>query len=52
MWSIGNEIPEQSGRNGGEMAKRLSDIAHREDPTRATVSACNNPKDAVANWLC
>ena len=47
MWSIGNEIPEQSGRNGGEMAKRLSDIAHREDPTRPTVSACNNPKDAV-----
>jgi beta-galactosidase len=47
MWSIGNEIPEQSARNGGEMAKRLSDIAHREDPTRPTVSACNNPNDAV-----
>jgi beta-galactosidase len=47
MWSIGNEIPEQSSRNGGEMAKRLSDIAHREDPTRPTVSACNQPANAV-----
>jgi beta-galactosidase len=47
MWSIGNEIPEQGARNGGEMAKRLSDIAHREDPTRPTVSACNNPNSAV-----
>ncbi len=47
MWSIGNEIPEQGARNGGEMAKRLSDIAHREDPTRPTVSACNNPNGAV-----
>jgi beta-galactosidase len=47
MWSIGNEIPEQSARNGGEMAKRLSDIAHREDPTRPTVSACNQPANAA-----
>ena len=29
------------------MAQRLSDIAHREDPTRPTVSACNNPNEAV-----
>ncbi len=47
MWSIGNEIPEQRSRNGGAMAKRLSDIAHREDPTRFTVSACNQPANAV-----
>ncbi|HTQ39302.1 MAG TPA: glycoside hydrolase family 2 TIM barrel-domain containing protein [Pirellulales bacterium] len=47
LWSIGNEIPEQGAKNGGEMAKRLSDIAHREDPTRPTVSACNNPNSAV-----
>ncbi|HEY2828405.1 MAG TPA: glycoside hydrolase family 2 TIM barrel-domain containing protein [Pirellulales bacterium] len=47
MWSIGNEIPEQGAKNAGEMARRLSDIAHREDPTRPTVSACNRPNDAV-----
>ena len=29
------------------MAKRLSDIAHREDPSRPTVSACNSPSAAV-----
>jgi beta-galactosidase len=49
MWSIGNEIPEQSSKNGGEMAKRLSEIAHREDPSRPTVSACNVPSGAVKN---
>ena len=41
LWSIGNEIPEQSARNGYAMSKRLVDICRREDPTRLTVSACN-----------
>ena len=47
MWSIGNEISEQGAKNGGEMAKRLADICHREDPTRAVTSACNNPGGAA-----
>jgi beta-galactosidase len=47
MWSIGNEIPEQGAKNGGEMARRLADIVKREDPTRPTVSAMNSAKDAV-----
>jgi beta-galactosidase len=42
MWSIGNEIPEQGAKNGYEMSKRLCDICRREDPTRPTVSACND----------
>ena len=42
MWSIGNEIPEQGAANGYAMSKRLVDICHREDPTRPTVSACND----------
>ena len=46
LWSIGNEIPEQGARNAREMAQRLSDICHREDPTRPTTSACNNPGPA------
>jgi beta-galactosidase len=47
MWSIGNEIPEQGAKNGGAMAKRLSDFCHREDPTRFVTSACSNPGGAV-----
>jgi beta-galactosidase len=47
MWSIGNEIPEQGARNGQAMAQRLSDLVHREDPTRPTVSAMNNADGAV-----
>ena len=46
LWSIGNEIPEQGANNGYEMSKRLVDICHREDPTRLTTSACNNPGGA------
>ena len=46
LWSIGNEIPEQTAGNAYEMSKRLVDICHREDPTRLTTSACNNPKAA------
>jgi beta-galactosidase len=42
LWSIGNEINEQGAANGGQMAKRLSDFCHREDPTRPTTSACND----------
>lgn len=34
MWSIGNEVPDQSNANGPIIAKRLQDIVHREDPTR------------------
>ena len=46
LWSIGNEIPEQHDANGGEMARRLSDICHREDPSRPVTSACHRPNDA------
>ena len=46
LWSIGNEINEQGAANGGAMAKRLADFCRREDPTRPTTSACNNPGGA------
>jgi beta-galactosidase len=46
LWSIGNEIPEQGARNGYAMSKRLVDICRREDSTRLTVSACNDPGGA------
>jgi beta-galactosidase len=47
LWSIGNEIPEQDNTNAYEMAKRLVDICHREDPTRPVTSACNTPETAI-----
>ncbi len=42
MWSIGNEVNEQTDpANGVRIGTRLTEIAHREDPTRPTV---------VGNW--
>jgi beta-galactosidase len=42
LWSIGNEISEQSSQAGHLIAAELTDIAHQEDPTRPTTAACNN----------
>ena len=47
LWSIGNEIPEQDNTNAYDMAKRLVDICHSEDPTRPVTSACSTPGAAV-----
>jgi beta-galactosidase len=48
LWSIGNEINEQGDmKNGAAMSQRLSDIVHREDPTRLTTSAMSNPGGSV-----
>lgn len=35
MWSIGNEIPEQSDRKGTAMLCEMQDFMHSLDPTRA-----------------
>jgi beta-galactosidase len=51
MWSIGNEIPEQSSPTGGDEAKRLTGLFHQEDPTRPTTSAFNSPEAAIKNHL-
>jgi beta-galactosidase len=42
LWSIGNEVKEQAERDGPEFTAHLSKIVNEEDPTRLTVSACNN----------
>jgi beta-galactosidase len=48
LWSIGNEIPEQSDPvRGPQIAKRLAAICHQEDPTRPVTSACNQPEAAL-----
>ena len=42
IWSIGNEIPEQSSKDGVRLLHFLQDICHREDPSRMVTSACDN----------
>jgi beta-galactosidase len=42
MWSIGNEIAEQSQGAKSANGRALSEIAHSEDPTRPISAACNN----------
>ncbi|MDP4278630.1 MAG: DUF4982 domain-containing protein, partial [Bacteroidota bacterium] len=49
LWSIGNEVPEQSLRNGSRVAHFLRDIIHREDPTRLVTSGMDRVDLAIAN---
>ncbi len=42
LWSIGNEIGEQSSPAQHWIAAELTAIAHEEDPTRPTTAACNH----------
>ncbi len=42
MWSIGNEVPDQSTENGPALAKSMIDICHRLDPTRLVT--CGNDR--------
>lgn len=53
VWSIGNEIPEQSTAEGGATGQLLKDIVDSEDGTRPITSALNNaqPGSALANVL-
>ena len=42
LWSVGNEIPDQSDpKNGPRLAAELARIVHEEDPTRPVTSACS-----------
>jgi len=47
MWSIGNEVPDQSSPNGKDIARRLQDICHREDPTRPVTAGMDRIDDAL-----
>lgn len=49
MYSIGNEIPNQRRPDGVQIAKRLQEICHNEDPTRLVTSACDFVEDANSN---
>jgi len=55
MWSIGNEVPEQSVPDGHILAKKLQDICHSIDPTRLCTQAndqiCSEPHPATKEFL-
>ncbi len=42
LWSIRNEIPEQSSKDGVALVEFLQGICHREDSTRMVTCACDN----------
>jgi len=43
IWSIGNEIPEQTDTSAFRLAKELASIVHSLDTTRPITAANNNP---------
>ncbi len=47
MWSIGNEIGEQSQGANSAVAKELAAIVHSEDNTRQVTAACNGAESAA-----
>jgi beta-galactosidase len=51
MWSIGNEILEQSKPDGWKIAKMLNDICHDEDNTRPTTAGFNYYPASFTNKL-
>lgn len=56
MWSVGNEIPEQTApEEGPQILAELVGTCHREDPTRPVTSACDRiaaePCEATLGFL-
>jgi beta-galactosidase len=47
MWSIGNEVPEQSYKDGSKVAYFLREIVHREDPTRPVTAGMDRVDHAI-----
>jgi beta-galactosidase len=42
IWSVGNEIGEQTQAKGADTLRPLVETCHREDPTRPVTAACDN----------
>jgi beta-galactosidase len=51
LYSIGNEVMEQSEENGWTIAKDLTRICHEEDSTRKVTAAFNQLDNAIKNKL-
>ncbi len=50
LWSIGNECGEQGDPSRWWVPQMLTDICHREDPTRLTTAGNDNPGAAFAGY--
>ena len=50
LWSIGNECGEQGDPNLWWIPRQLTDICHREDPTRPTTAGNNSPWAAMQDY--
>ena len=42
IWSTGNEVPEQGNKSHHSISQTLTDLFHREDPTRLVTCGCND----------
>ena len=51
MWSIGNEIPEQSEEKGLEWTRAMQDLCHRLDPSRPVTQGLDRVDDAVKTGM-
>ena len=51
MWSIGNEIPEQSLPKGLEWTREMQDLCHRLDPSRPVTQGLDRVDDAVKTGM-
>lgn len=51
MWSIGNEVEEQSNPQGAKVARFLQDICHREDPTRPVTNGMDRVDQVFSNHM-
>jgi len=49
MWCIGNEVPDQTSKNGVQLARMMQDICHREDPTRPVTTGMDRAKNVINN---
>ncbi len=50
LWSIGNECGEQGDPDRWWIPQMLTDICHREDPTRLTTAGNDNPGAAFTDY--
>jgi len=51
MWSIGNEIPEQSNAEGRLLSIRLQGLCHSLDPTRPVTQGLDRVDHALGNGI-
>jgi len=50
MWSSGNEVFELHGEEGKAISQKLTDIFHREDPTRPVTVGSNKGGPIMGDW--